>query len=143
LVDGALQAKFGLALNDLVARGEVKAPMVIGCEDFAGAIGTSATAATTAPPATNADKGTEGSDTASRSTTLEALLAGLSARARVATWVATEREANRGPGDLRLPMLAVVADGTAEMAKRIGRMLGNESDAMTHTQSSSGRHHTT
>jgi urocanate hydratase len=116
MVDGALQVKFGLALNDLVAQGAVKAPLVIGCEDFGdGTERSSSTAATTAPPRSGS--------------TLDAPLAGLNARARVASWVAIEEEASRGAGDLRLPMLAVVADGTAEMARKIGRVLGNESGA--------------
>jgi len=129
LVDEALQSKFGLALNDLVAQGTLKAPMVIGCEDFGDGTKISTMTEAETPPASGTVKRSEGSDTASRSTTLDALLAGLSARASVASWVAIEEGTNRGPGDLRLPMLAVVADGTAEMARRIGRVLGNESGA--------------
>ncbi len=34
LVDKTLRASFGVALNDLVAQGALKAPMVIACDDF-------------------------------------------------------------------------------------------------------------
>lgn len=113
LVDEALRAKFGVALNDLVAQGALKAPMVIGCEDFGHGTEMS-TATTAAPPATGADK------------TIEALLAGLSDRARVASWVAIEEAGQRSARGSRRPMLAIAADGTAEMARRIERVLASD-----------------
>ena len=107
LVDKALRAGFGLALNDLVSQGALKAPMVIGCDDFGGR------------PETSSGAGT---------TTLEAQLAGLSVQASAASWLAIEREERGSASGSHLPMLAVVADGTAEMARRIERVLGDDSD---------------
>jgi urocanate hydratase len=115
LVDEALRANFGVALNDLVAQGALKAPIVIGCEDFGhGTEMSTAPTATAAAPATGADK------------TIEALLAGSSDRARVASWVAIEEGKGGGTNASRLPMLAIVADGTAEMARRIERVLASD-----------------
>jgi urocanate hydratase len=115
LVDKALRASFGVALNDLVAQGALKAPLVIGCDDFGSRAQTWPTAGTGAA-ATNAAPG---------SMTLEALLAGLGARASAASWVAIEDRERGNTGGSRVPMLAVIADGTAEMARRIERVLAD------------------
>jgi urocanate hydratase len=113
LVDRALQAKFGVALNAMVAQGVLRAPMVIGCDDPSG----SKHAAFESPASEHAERGwTEAQ--------FHALLAGLSARERAASWVAvgSDGDASFNPG-LRL---AIVADGTPEMAGRIARVLGPE-----------------
>ncbi len=91
--------------------------MVIGCDDLRDGNETSP------PESTHLDSGGLG---AASSATVEALLARLSARARAASWVAVE-DGDRAiaPGS-RLPLLAVVADGTAEMAGRIERVFGND-----------------
>lgn len=106
LVHPSLRVAFGLTLNNLVAQGAIGAPMVIGCDGLGGGTAASPRDPTVAPPAT-----------------IEGLLAGLSARARAASWVTVE---DRSPGDIRsvIPMFAIVADGTPQMARRIERALG-------------------
>jgi urocanate hydratase len=114
LVDKALRASFGVALNDLVAQGALKAPLVIGCDDFGSRTQTWPAAGTGAAPA-NAAPG---------SMTLDAPLAGLGARASAASWVAIDGGRGNTAGS-RVSMLAVIADGTAEMARRIERVLAD------------------
>jgi urocanate hydratase len=131
LVDRGLQASFALAINDLVAQAALKAPMVIGCEDFGD--GTEATSAitTAALPATATDETSNDPAAASRWPALDGdgSLAGLSTRGSHASWVAIEETSDRGAGGPRLPMLAVVADGTAEMARKIEGVLGEDAGA--------------
>ena len=129
LVDRSLQARFGLALNDLVAQGALKAPMVIGCEDFGDGTEATSVNAAAATPATATDETGKRLDATSRWATLEGLLAGLSARAHCASWVAIEEEGHGGAGGSRLAMLAIVADGTAGMARKIEGALGDDSGA--------------
>ncbi len=124
-VDKALRAKFGLALNELVAQGALKAPMVIGGGDFGGGTQTSHEAGTM-----EAD---EGSDAAPTSSAVEALLERLrrtqGASASVASWVEVQEQGRRN-ADSRLLAYAVVADGTADMARRIERVLTDDSGEM-------------
>jgi urocanate hydratase len=134
LVDRALQAGFGLALNDLVAQGALKGPMVIGCGDFGDGSEAAAALAATAADATSED-----SDAASRLATLDGLLAGLTARARHTSWVAIEEGNRRSAGGSLLPMLAVVADGTAAMARKIEGVLGDTSSAGATRPADAGR----
>ena len=56
LVDKALRASFGVALNDLVAQGALKAPLVIGCDDFGSGTEASPAAGTGAAPANAAPR---------------------------------------------------------------------------------------
>jgi urocanate hydratase len=139
LVDRALQAAFGLALNEQVAQGALKAPMVIGCEDFGDGTEATSAIAAAALPATAADATSEDLDAASRWATLDGLLAGLSARARHSSWLAVEEGGHRGAGGSRLPMLAVVADGTAAMARKIAGALGDDSGAGAARPGDAGR----
>jgi urocanate hydratase len=96
-----------LALNDLVAQGAMKGPLVIGCDEPSGRTGPSPASSTATPPAT-----------------IEGLLAGLSARMRVASWVAVDDGVCGDDIGSRPPMFAIVADGTPEMARRIEIALG-------------------
>jgi urocanate hydratase len=109
LVHPPLRVKFGLALNDLVAQGAIKAPLVIGCDGPG-----EGTAPSPAVP------------TATLPLTIEGLLAGLSARRTIASWVAIEDGGRAGAIGSGLPMFAIVADGTEEMAHRIERVLGSD-----------------
>ena len=96
------------AQHHLVAQGAIGAPIVIGCDGPGGGTAkASPRDPTVAPPAT-----------------IEGLLAALNARVRAASWVTVE---DRSPGDVIgsvIPMFAIVADGTPEMARRIARALG-------------------
>jgi len=103
LRDGELGA-FGLALNDLVARGEINGPILLGCKF--------------ALPESRPDVPTrEG----------QALLEALSSTQNGACWVSLGGGA--GPGELHhVTAQAVVADGTADAGERIARWIADGAD---------------
>jgi urocanate hydratase len=120
LVDRELRAKFVLALNELVAQAALKAPVVIGCVDFGGGQGVSASAG-----AADGTTSLGAADAASP----EALLAGLGAGTGVSSWVALCGGDRGNLGGARFPAFAVVADGSLEMARKIGIAFGSGTGA--------------
>jgi urocanate hydratase len=108
-------AKFGLALNDLVARGELKAPVAIGRGQL--------DRGSVASPYGEAKDMRDGSDSVADWPLLNALLNVASG----ATWVSIDNSGVDGVGYALGSSYVVVADGTPEMAERIERVLTNES----------------
>ena len=147
-VDKALRAKFGLALNDLVAQGALKAPIVIG----GGVLGVGVGVGTETSHRAGTTEADGSSDAAPTSSTLDALLDGLrrtqGAGASAGSWVEVQeqdrRDANDAntefPGGSRSQLLAyaVVADGTAEMARRIERVLSDDPGEMDASSADAG-----
>src|ERR1700734_3717978 len=108
------RAKFGLALNDLVARGELKAPIVIGRDHLDCGSGG-------APhPATQ--KMLDGSDAVADWPLLNALLNTASG----ASWVSIHNGGGVGIGYSLHAGQVTVADGSKEMGERIERVLTND-----------------
>ncbi len=106
--------KFGLALNDLVARGELKAPIVIGRDHL--------DCGSVASPYRETEKMSDGSDAVADWPLLNALLNTASG----ASWVSIHNGGGVGIGYSQHAGQVVVADGTAEMATRIERVLTND-----------------
>ena len=106
--------KFGLALNDLVARGELKAPIVIGRDHL--------DCGSVASPYRETEKMCDGSDAVADWAFLNALLNTASG----ATWVSVHNGGGVGIGYAQHAGQVVVADGTREMAGRIERVLSND-----------------
>lgn len=115
LVDRALSAKFGVALNEMVAQNVFRAPVLIGCEDA----GSRPEALPSVP--TGERRGVLDESQ------LKALLAGLSLQAKAASWVELDALERHGRSELNL---AIVADGSGEMAQRIARLLGGERQSL-------------
>jgi len=106
--------KFGLALNDLVARGELKAPIVIGRDHL--------DCGSVASPFRETEKMLDGSDAVADWSMLNALLNTASG----ASWVSIHNGGGVGIGYSQHAGQVTVADGTAEMAARIERVLTND-----------------
>jgi len=106
--------KFGLALNDLVARGELKAPIVIGRDHL--------DCGSVASPYRETEKMTDGSDAVADWPLLNALLNTASG----ASWVSIHNGGGVGIGYSQHAGQVIVADGTKEMATRIERVLTND-----------------
>jgi urocanate hydratase len=106
--------KFGLALNDLVARGELKAPIVIGRDHL--------DCGSVASPYRETEKMRDGSDAVADWPLLNALLNTASG----ASWVSIHNGGGVGIGYSLHAGQVVVADGTKEMAARIERVLTND-----------------
>ncbi len=106
--------KFGLALNDLVARGELKAPIVIGRDHLDCGSGAS--------PFRETEKMRDGSDAVADWPLLNALLNTASG----ASWVSIHNGGGVGIGYSQHAGQVIVADGTKEMAARIERVLAND-----------------
>jgi urocanate hydratase len=104
-------ATFGIALNELVARGELKAPMAIGR-------GHEDRGSVDSPYGKTKDM-RDDSDAVVDWPLLNALLHAASG----ATWVSIDGSGGDSPGT----SYVVVADGTPEMAERIKRVLTNDS----------------
>jgi len=111
LVDRALASKFGAALNEMVAQHTLRAPILIGCQDISEQL-----SGFSSHPI---DERRGGSLDESQ---FKTVLASLSPQAKAASWVASALERRTEP---KLN-LAIVADGTAKMARRIARVLGGE-----------------
>ena len=106
--------KFGLALNDLVARGELKAPIVIGRDHL--------DCGSVASPYRETEKMKDGSDAVADWALLNALLNTASG----ASWVSIHNGGGVGIGYAQHSGQVTVADGTREMAARIERVLTND-----------------
>ncbi len=106
--------KFGLALNDLVARGELKAPIVIGRDHL--------DCGSVASPFRETEKMRDGSDAVADWPLLNALLNTASG----ASWVSIHNGGGVGIGYSQHAGQVIVADGTPEMAARIERVLTND-----------------
>jgi len=106
--------KFGLALNDLVAKGELKAPIVIGRDHL--------DCGSVASPYRETEKMLDGSDAVADWALLNALLNTASG----ASWVSIHNGGGVGIGYSQHAGQVTVADGTKEMAARIERVLTND-----------------
>jgi urocanate hydratase len=106
--------KFGLALNDLVGKGEIIAPVVIGRDHL--------DSGSVASPNRETEKMRDGSDAIADWPILNALLNAVSG----ASWVSVHHGGGVGIGYSIHAGQVIVADGTAEMAKRLERVLTND-----------------
>src|ERR1700719_2744742 len=106
--------KFGLALNDLVAHGELKAPIVIGRDHL--------DCGSVASPYRETESMLDGSDAVADWPLLNALLNTASG----ASWVSIHNGGGVGIGYSQHSGQVTVADGTKEMAQRIERVLTND-----------------
>ncbi len=108
------RAKFGVALNDLVARGELKAPIVIGRDHL--------DTGSVASPFRETEAMKDGSDAIADWAILNALLNTASG----ASWVSFHHGGGVGIGNSLHAGQVLVADGTPEMRARIERVLTND-----------------
>jgi urocanate hydratase len=106
--------KFGVALNDLVARGELKAPIVIGRDHL--------DCGSVASPYRETESMKDCSDAIADWALLNALVNTASG----ATWVSIHNGGGVGIGYSQHAGQVLCADGTPEMAKRIERVLTND-----------------
>jgi urocanate hydratase len=106
--------RLGLAFNEMVARGELKAPVVIGRDHL--------DAGSVASPNRETEAMTDGSDAVSDWPLLNALLNCASG----ATWVSLHHGGGVGMGFSQHAGMVIVCDGTPEAATRIGRVLWND-----------------
>ncbi len=106
--------KFGLAINDLVARGELKAPIVIGRDHL--------DCGSVASPFRETEKMLDGSDAVADWALLNALLNTASG----ASWVSIHNGGGVGIGYSQHAGQVCVADGSKEMAARLERVLTND-----------------
>ena len=105
------RAKFGLAMNELVAKGEIKAPIVIGRDHL--------DAGSVASPNRETEAMADGSDAIADWPLLNAMLN----TAAGATWVSLHHGGGVGIGNSIHAGMVVVADGTEEAARRLERVL--------------------
>ena len=108
------RAQFGLALNDLVARGELKAPIVIGRDHL--------DCGSVASPYRETEAMSDGSDAIADWPFLNAMLNTASG----ASWVSIHNGGGVGIGYSQHAGQVIVADGTPQMARRIERVLTND-----------------
>jgi urocanate hydratase len=108
------RARFGVALNDLVARGEVSAPIVIGRDHL--------DTGSVASPFRETEAMRDGSDAIADWAVLNALLNVASG----ASWVSFHHGGGVGIGNSLHAGQVIVADGTPEMRLRIERVLTND-----------------
>ena len=106
--------RLGLAFNDMVKSGELKAPVVIGRDHLDGG--------SVASPNRETESMRDGSDAVSDWPLLNALLSTASG----ATWVALHHGGGVGMGYSQHAGLVVVCDGTEDAARRIERVLWND-----------------
>ena len=106
--------RFGLALNDLVARGELKGPIVIGRDHL--------DCGSVASPYRETEKMLDGSDAVADWALLNALLNTASG----ASWVSIHNGGGVGIGYSLHAGQVTVADGSKEMGERIQRVLTND-----------------
>jgi urocanate hydratase len=105
------RARAGLAFNELVRSGEVKAPIVIGRDHL--------DAGSVASPYRETEGMRDGSDAIADWPILNALLNAVAG----ATWVAVHHGGGVGIGKSIHAGMVIVADGTPEAAKRLERVL--------------------
>lgn len=108
------RAKFGVALNDLVASGEISAPIAIGRDHL--------DTGSVASPFRETEAMLDGSDAVADWPILNALVNTASG----ASWVSFHHGGGVGIGNSLHAGQVVVADGTAEMRERIERVLTND-----------------
>ncbi|HEX9562602.1 MAG TPA: urocanate hydratase [Gemmatimonadaceae bacterium] len=108
------RARFGVALNDLVSRGEVRAPIVIGRDHL--------DTGSVASPFRETEGMKDGSDAIADWAILNALLNVASG----ASWVSFHHGGGVGIGNSLHAGQVIVADGTADMRVRLDRVLTND-----------------
>jgi len=108
------RARFGVAINDLVARGEILAPIVIGRDHL--------DTGSVASPFRETESMKDGSDAVADWPILNALLNTASG----ASWVSFHHGGGVGIGNSLHAGQVLVADGTPEMRARIERVLTND-----------------
>jgi urocanate hydratase len=106
--------RLGLAFNEMVASGELKAPIVIGRDHL--------DSGSVASPNRETEAMRDGSDAVSDWPLLNALLNTASG----ATWVSLHHGGGVGMGFSQHAGMVIVADGTPEAAKRLERVLWND-----------------
>jgi urocanate hydratase len=106
--------RLGLAFNEMVARGELKAPIVIGRDHL--------DSGSVASPNRETEAMQDGSDAVSDWPMLNALLNCASG----ATWVSLHHGGGVGMGFSQHAGMVIVCDGTPEAARRIERVLWND-----------------
>ena len=106
--------RLGLAFNEMVARGELKAPIVIGRDHL--------DTGSVASPNRETEAMLDGSDAVSDWPLLNALLNTASG----ATWVSLHHGGGVGMGYSQHSGVVIVADGTPAAAKRLERVLWND-----------------
>jgi urocanate hydratase len=106
--------RLGLAFNEMVARGELKAPVVIGRDHL--------DSGSVASPNRETEAMKDGSDAVSDWPLLNALINCASG----ATWVSLHHGGGVGIGYSQHAGMVIVADGTPEAAKRLERVLWND-----------------
>ncbi len=108
------RARLGLAFNEMVAKGELAAPVVIGRDHL--------DSGSVASPNRETEAMMDGSDAVSDWAFLNALLSTASG----ATWVSIHHGGGVGMGFSQHAGLVIVCDGTAAAAARIARVLWND-----------------
>lgn len=108
------RARFGLALNDLVTRGEISAPIVIGRDHL--------DTGSVASPFRETEGMLDGSDAVADWPILNALLNTASG----ASWVSFHHGGGVGIGNSLHAGQVIVAEGTAAAARRLERVLTND-----------------
>ncbi|HEY5087536.1 MAG TPA: urocanate hydratase [Gemmatimonadaceae bacterium] len=108
------RARFGVALNDLVASGEISAPVAIGRDHL--------DTGSVASPFRETESMLDGSDAVADWPILNALVSTASG----ASWVSFHHGGGVGIGNSLHAGQVVVADGTPEMRERIERVLTND-----------------
>ncbi len=106
--------RLGLAFNKMVASGELKAPIVIGRDHL--------DSGSVASPNRETEAMADGSDAVSDWPLLNALLNTASG----ATWVSLHHGGGVGMGFSQHAGMVIVADGTADAARRLARVLWND-----------------
>ena len=106
--------RLGLAFNEMVARGELKAPVVIGRDHL--------DSGSVASPNRETEAMRDGSDAVSDWPLLNALLNTASG----ATWVSLHHGGGVGMAYSQHSGMVIVADGTSEAARRLERVLWND-----------------
>lgn len=106
--------RLGLAFNEMVASGELKAPVVIGRDHL--------DSGSVASPNRETEAMRDGSDAVSDWPLLNALLNTASG----ATWVSLHHGGGVGMGYSQHAGMVIVADGTPEAARRLERVLWND-----------------
>jgi len=105
------RAKFGRIINDMVARGELKAPIVIGRDHL--------DSGSVASPNRETEAMRDGSDAVSDWPILNALINSIGG----ASWVSVHHGGGVGMGYSLHAGMVIVADGTKEAEKRLERVL--------------------
>lgn len=106
--------RLGLAFNEMVAKGELKAPVVIGRDHL--------DSGSVASPNRETEAMKDGSDAVSDWPLLNALLNTASG----ATWVSLHHGGGVGMGFSQHAGMVIVADGTPDAARRLERVLWND-----------------